>query len=155
MSIAWETGGECVLAHNGTINNASALRELIEDAGGLFSSNSDTEVILQILSSKVRHGLKKAIIKTASLLQGSYSLVAMVQGKIIGVRDPFGIRPLVIGKFSDDSYIISSETCALDVVGAEYIRDVKAGEIIIIDGEKEMSNYQHQSLLPVFRVTYD
>lgn len=125
---------EFILAHNGTISNSTALKELLEDSGGVtFSTKSDTEVILKVLAGKAKQDLTKAVSKTASLLQGSYSLVALLGDKLIGVRDPFGIRPLSIGQLPDGSYMLASETCAFDAVGAEYIRAVNAGEIVIID----------------------
>lgn len=139
--------GDCSIAHNGTISNAKELKELLEDANITFNSNSDTEIILQLITLKAKHGLHKAINKTVGLLHGSYSLVGLCDNKIVGVKDPCGIRPLCIGKLDEFSYVLASETCALDAVGAEYIRDVDAGEIVTIDHEGLHSYYYTENTM--------
>ena len=123
--------GKVGLAHNGNITNAKKLRsESIHD-GGVFQSSSDTEVILHLIS-KARGTFTDRLKEAMKQIMGAYSLVLVTGGKLIGVRDPNGFRPLVLGKL-DGSWILSSETCALDLLGAEFVRDIEPGEILIID----------------------
>jgi len=126
--------GQIALAHNGNVTNARQIRDGLEDQGSLFQTSSDTEVILSLIS---RHRLKsenviEAIKRTAKDLIGSYSLVLLTTNNLIGVRDPLGIRPLCLGKL-DNSYVLASESCALDAVDAEFVRDIEPGEIIVIN----------------------
>lgn len=117
--------GQMALAHNGNLVNASEVRERLEDSGTIFQSTIDSEVILNLISryrvSSIN--IEEAIIKTAKEIEGSYSITIMTPKRLIGIRDPLGIRPLCIG-IIEDSYILASETCALDAVGAKFIRDV-------------------------------
>lgn len=124
--------GYLALAHNGNLVNASVLKELLEDAGSVFQSESDSEVILNLIARKVKIDVEEAIIKALQMIKGSYSIIILTQDKMIGIRDTRGIRPLCIGKLNG-AYILSSESCALDVMGAELVRDVNPGEIVIID----------------------
>lgn len=129
--------GNLAVAHNGNITNAIELKQELEDNGAIFTTTSDTEVICHII---VRERLKaksteEAIANTMKVLKGAYSLVIMSPQKLIACRDPQGFRPLCMGKLGDD-IIFASESCALDICGAEFIRDVKPGEIIVVkDGE--------------------
>ncbi len=125
--------GDIAIAHNGNIINPSILRELLEDGGVEFNTTADTEVILNLLIRKMRRGLKRALIDTISAIKGSFALVMSLGDKMIGVRDPHGIRPLVMGQLKDGCYVLASESCALDAIGAEFIRDIEAGEIVLID----------------------
>ena len=125
--------GNLAVVHNGNITNAIELKQELEDNGAIFTTTSDTEVICHII---VRERLKaksteEAIANTMKILKGSYSLVIMSPQKLIACRDPQGFRPLCMGKLGDD-VIFSSESCALDICGAEFIRDVKPGEIIVV-----------------------
>ena len=126
--------GAMSLAHNGNLTNASVLREELELKGSIFHTTSDTEVIAyeftkqRIASSSIEEAISKAMHR----LKGAYSLVVMSPQKLLGVRDPLGFRPLCIGQL-DNGYVLASETCALDAVGAKFLRDVKPGEIVIID----------------------
>ena len=126
--------GNIALAHNGNLVNADVLRELLEDGGAIFQTSIDSEVIANLIARSARKGFETAIQETMQAIKGSYALVIMADDKLIGVRDPYGIRPLCIGKIGD-SYILASESCAIDTVGGEFVRDVKPGEIIIIDDE--------------------
>ena len=128
-------GGGLSISHNGNLTNAISLREDLVKKGAIFRTTSDTETIVQLIAKSKRQKIIDKIIDTLFQIQGGYSLVVMTNKKLIGIRDPFGIRPLVIGKLKE-SYIFSSETCALDLVGAQYIRDVKNGEIILIENGK-------------------
>ena len=128
-------GGGISLAHNGNLTNAISLRDALVKDGAIFRTTSDTETIVQLIAKSKRNKMIDKIIDTLFQIQGGYSLVIMTNKKLIGVRDPFGIRPLVVGKLKD-SYILASETCALDIVGAKFIREVENGEIIVIENKK-------------------
>ncbi len=130
--------GGISIAHNGNLTNALILRETLVKDGAIFRTTSDTETIVQLIAKSKREKMIDKLIDTLFQIQGGYSLVIMTNKKLIGVRDPFGIRPLVIGKLKN-SYILASETCALDIVGARFIREVENGEIIIIENN-EMSS---------------
>jgi len=124
--------GQMALAHNGNLINDSALRNMLEDSGVVFQTTIDTEVMVNILARGLRHGMIEAIQRMVEIIKGAYALVITVGDKLVGVRDPYGLRPLCIGK-KDDDYFLSSESCALDTVGAELVRDVEPGEIVVID----------------------
>lgn len=126
--------GSISIAHNGNLVNADVIRELLEDSGCIFQTSIDTEVILNLIARGAKKGIEKAVVDAIQAVKGSYAIVILTQDKLIGVRDPNGIRPLCIGKINE-SYILSSESCALDSVGAEFVRDVEPGEIVIIDKE--------------------
>ena len=127
--------GGLSIAHNGNLTNALALRETLVKDGAIFRTTSDTETIVQLIAKSKRDKIVDKLIDTLFQIQGGYSLVIMTNKKLIGVRDPFGIRPLVIGKLNQ-SYILASETCALDIVGAKYIRDVENGEIVVVEKDE-------------------
>ncbi|MGY0372359.1 amidophosphoribosyltransferase [Clostridium sp. JNZ J1-5] len=124
--------GSIAIAHNGNLVNADVIRELLEDAGVLFHTSIDSEVILNLIARKAKKGIEAAVVDAIQAVKGSYAIVMLTENKLIGVRDPNGIRPMCIGKIGED-YIMCSESCALDSVGAEFIRDVEPGEIVIID----------------------
>lgn len=146
--------GGIALAHNGQLVNYEPLREMLEDAGNTFSSTSDTEVILKLIARNYKKGLENAVVNTIQLIKGSYALCLMTEDTLIGVRDPNGIRPLCLGKITSSSteqdsscskeekttYILASESCAIDSVNGEFVRDIQPGEIIIItkDGIKSI-----------------
>ena len=127
--------GGLSVAHNGNLTNALLLRESLVKDGAIFRTTSDTETIVQLIAKSKREKFVDKLIDTLFQIQGGYSIVLMTNKKLVGVRDPFGIRPLVIGKLKN-SYIFASETCALDIVGATFIREVENGEIVIIENEK-------------------
>ena len=128
------TGGLSI-AHNGNLTNALLLRENLVKDGAIFRTTSDTETIVQLIAKSKREKFIDKLIDVLFQIQGGYSLVLMTNKKLVGVRDPFGIRPLVIGKLKN-SFIFASETCALDIVGATFVREVENGEIVIIEDSK-------------------
>ncbi len=127
-------GGICI-SHNGNLTNAITLRSKLVKEGSIFHTTSDTETIVQLIAKSKRSKTIDKIIDALFQIQGGYALTMLTQNILIGVRDPFGIRPLVIGKLKN-SYVLASETCALDIIGAKYIREVKNGEIVIIRDDK-------------------
>ncbi len=127
--------GGLSIAHNGNLTNALLLRDALVREGAIFRTTSDTETIVQLIAKSKRKKFIDKLIDTLFQIQGGYSLVLMTNKKLVGVRDPYGIRPLVIGKLKN-SYILASETCALDIIGANFIREVENGEIIIIENEE-------------------
>ena len=131
------TGGIGV-AHNGNLTNAITLRRKLVEDGAIFYTTSDTETIVQLIARSKRGKVIDKIIDALFQIQGGYALVMLARDLLIGVRDPFGIRPLVIGKLKD-SYVFASETCALDIIGAKYIRDVENGEIVYVENKKLIS----------------
>lgn len=120
------------LAHNGNLINAASLRAKLEQRGSIFQSTMDSEVIIHLMAPHLKYGLEVALTRALVQVKGAYCLVILTKNKIVAVRDPRGFRPLCMGSL-DGGYVIASETCALDLVGGRYLRDVKAGEIIIID----------------------
>lgn len=124
--------GDIAVAHNGTLVNADVLRSLLEDGGVLFRTETDSEVLLAMIARKAARGLENAVTEAMSAVKGSYALVMLVGDKLIGARDPHGIRPMVLGK-RDDRWYLASESCALGSVRAETVRDVAPGEVILID----------------------
>lgn len=124
--------GGLAVAHNGNLTNAYQLRQALVERGNIFQSTSDTEVIIHLMAVSSAGHVIDRLIDALRQIEGAYSLVAMTQKKLIGVRDPLGVRPLVLGRLGD-AHILASETCALDIIGADFIRDVEPGEIIVID----------------------
>ncbi|OPY57473.1 MAG: Amidophosphoribosyltransferase precursor [Pelotomaculum sp. PtaU1.Bin035] len=120
------------LAHNGNLTNITKLRSQLYSTGSVFQSTTDSEVIVNLIASHSKDSLVDAIVKSMASIKGAYSLLLLTEKKLIGVRDPNGIRPLCLGRCGN-GYVLASESCALDTVGAELIRDVEPGEIIIID----------------------
>ncbi|MDR2369194.1 MAG: amidophosphoribosyltransferase [Mycoplasmataceae bacterium] len=133
--------GSIATAHNGNLINAELIRNDLERQGSNFYTSVDSESIIKLISKNLAtNDLISAIKKAVSVIKGSYSLLIMVKDKLIGLRDPYGIRPLCLGKLPSGAYVLSSESCALDVIGATFIRDVKKGEIVVIskDGIKSV-----------------
>lgn len=133
--------GTLTIAHNGNIVNAAELRQEFEDNGAIFQTTSDSEVIAYIIArERIKcHSIEEAVARAMPYLKGSYSLVVMSPRKLIAARDPWGLRPLSFGK-TDDSYIFSSETCGLDAVDAQFIRDIKPGEVVCVDKDGIRTN---------------
>ena len=128
--------GEIALAHNGNLVNADSLREMLTDEGIVFHTTSDSESILNLICQHGTRGIEAGIKNAMSLIKGAYVLVITIGDKLIGVRDPYGLHPLCIGKLANDlGYVLASETCALEALDAEFVRDVQPGEIVIIDKE--------------------
>lgn len=127
--------GRLALAHNGNLVNSYELRSQLEDEGGIFHSTSDTEIISYIITKAriASHSIEEAVARAMEIIKGAYSLVMMSSTKMLAARDPNGFRPLCYGVTEDGSYVVSSETCGLDAVGASFIRDIAPGEILIFD----------------------
>ena len=123
------------VAHNGNLTNSIALRNKLVEDGAIFHTTSDTETIVQLIAKSKRLKTIDKVVDAIFQIQGGYALVMLTQNSLIGVRDPYGIRPLVIGKLGN-SYVLASETCALDIIGAKFLRDVENGEIILIEKDK-------------------
>jgi len=131
-------GGGISIAHNGNLTNALMLRETLVKDGAIFHTTSDTETIVQLIARSKKITIIDKIIDALWQIQGGYALTILSNEVLIGVRDPFGIRPLVLGKLNH-SYIITSETCALDIIGAKYLREIENGEIVVIKNGKMRS----------------
>jgi len=127
----FEFGG-LAICHNGNLTNSYHLRRQLVRRGSLFQSTSDTEVIVHLIATSLKESVEERLIDALRQVQGAYSLVALSQEGVLAVRDPLGVRPLVLGRLGD-AWIIASETCALDIIGATFVRDVEAGELIVID----------------------
>ena len=127
-------GGGISISHNGNLTNAQFLRKNLVKTGSIFRSTSDTETIVQLIARSKKVKIIDKIIDSINQIEGAYSLVLMTNSKLIGIRDSLGIRPLVIGKLNN-AYILCSETCALDIVGAKFIREVENGEIVVIEND--------------------
>jgi amidophosphoribosyltransferase len=126
--------GQIAIAHNGNLTNAAALREELELKGSIFQTTVDSEIILHLMAQPCVGGAENNLVETVRRIEGAFSLVIMTETELIGVRDPHGFRPLSIGKVQGtDAYVLTSETCALDLIHAEFVRDVEPGEIVIID----------------------
>ena len=144
------------VAHNGNLTNSISLRKKLVDEGAIFYTTSDTETIVQLIARSKRKKTIDKIVEAIFQIQGGYALVMLTQTSLIGVRDPYGIRPLVIGKL-DNSYVLASETCALDIIGAKFIREVENGEIVLIENNelKSVKPFPPQKLRPcVFEYIY-
>ncbi len=127
-------GGGLAIAHNGNLTNATNLRRLLVRNGAIFQSTSDTEVLVHLVATSRDVRLVDRLIDALRQVEGAYSLVTLTNKKMIGVRDPLGVRPLVLGSF-DGCYVLASETCALDIIGADFVRDIAPGEMVVITHE--------------------
>jgi amidophosphoribosyltransferase len=124
--------GQIAIAHNGNLTNANQLREELESRGSIFQTTVDSEIILHLMAQPDFNGCANSLMHTLRRIEGAYSLVIMTENELIGVRDPHGFRPLCLGKI-DDAWVLASETCALDLIHAKFVRDVEPGEIVIIN----------------------
>ena len=129
------SNGGFACAHNGNLTNTISLKQQLIDTGSIFQTSSDTEVILQLVARSKQEKTIDKIKDALSQIEGAYALIILTNKKLIGIKDPFGIRPLVIGK-KDGAYVLASETCALDIIGAKYIRDVNNGEMVVISKKR-------------------
>lgn len=123
--------GGFTVAHNGDLTNASKLRKELTAQGSIFQSTGDTEVIIHLVALSRKANVFDRVVDALKQIEGAYSLIIHAEGKMMGVRDPNGFRPLVLGRL-DSSYILASETCALDIIGAEFVRDIEPGELVVI-----------------------
>ncbi|HEY8614140.1 MAG TPA: amidophosphoribosyltransferase, partial [Roseomonas sp.] len=130
--------GGFAVAHNGNLTNALALRRQLVRRGCLFQSSTDSEVFVHLIAISLYATVLDRLIDALKQVDGAYSLVALHDGALMGVRDPLGVRPLVLGRLGPDqsnAWVLASETCALDIVGAEFVRDIEPGEIVVIDDD--------------------
>ena len=132
--------GQIAIAHNGNLTNAAQLRDELENRGSIFQTTVDSEIILHLMAQPGLNGGENHLSHTLRKIEGAYSLAIMTEKELIGARDPFGFRPLCIGKL-DGAYVLASETCALDLIHAKFVRDVEPGEIVVIN-EKGLSSFQ-------------
>ena len=130
--------GTVAVAHNGQLVNYEQLRDMLEESGSTFNSTSDTEVIVKFIAKSYKKGLERALTDTIQLIKGSFALCVMTQDCLIGARDPNGIRPLCLGKLAG-GWVLASESCAIDAMGADFVRDIRPGEIVIINGDGVLS----------------
>lgn len=144
-------GGGFAVAHNGNITNASAIRTMLQSRGAIFQSTSDTEVILHLIAMSSENRLVARLTDAVKQLEGAFSLVALSGKKLIGCRDALGIRPLVLGD-ADGSYVLASETCALDIIGARFVRDLEPGEMVVITEQGVESYFPFEKAKPRFCV---
>ncbi|MEO6035911.1 MAG: amidophosphoribosyltransferase [Verrucomicrobiota bacterium] len=124
--------GQIAIAHNGNLTNAAALREALEANGSIFQTSVDSEIILHLMAQPTLGGNENNLVQTVRRIEGAFSLAIMTETELIGVRDPHGFRPLCIGKVGE-AWVLASETCALDLIHAKFVRDVAPGEIVIIN----------------------
>ena len=124
--------GGCAIAHNGNLTNATALRKQLIERGAIFQSSSDSECIIHLMARSMQKTFAERIKDALRAVEGAFSVIAMTRTKLIGVRDALGVRPLVLGKLGE-GWVLSSETCALDIIGAEFIRDIEPGEMVVIE----------------------
>ena len=126
-------GVPLAVAHNGNLVNSIDLRNHLEEKGSIFQTTMDSEIVIHLMARTMDMGLAKAIKESFACIRGAYSLLLMTPDTMIAVRDPNGFRPLCLGKLSNGGYVVASETCALDLITAEYVRDVEPGEVLIIN----------------------
>ncbi|MFV0244008.1 MAG: amidophosphoribosyltransferase [Qingshengfaniella sp.] len=132
--------GGAAIAHNGNITNAEALRRELIERGSIFQSSSDSECIIHLMARSLQRDIPERMKDALRRVEGAFSVVAMTRSKLIGVRDPLGVRPLVLGRIGD-GWALSSETCALDIIGAEFIREIEPGEMVVITEKEGVSSY--------------
>lgn len=149
--------GQIALAHNGSLTNAAELRNHLMERGSLFHTTIDSEQIVGLIASHGQDDMEQAMLKAMIDLKGSYSLVIMTENKLYAVRDPYGNRPPCLGKIGEDGYVVASESCALDAIGATFLRDVEPGEILTIDenGLHSTKLFNHEkNALCIFEFIY-
>ena len=125
--------GKVSIVHNGNLVNMKEVKEELMENGSLFQTKTDTEIILKLLGKNAKYGYRQSVLNTLKKLDGAFAIGIIAENKLIGVRDPLGIRPLCLGKRNDGVHVLASESCALDAINAKFIRDIEPGEIVIID----------------------
>ena len=141
--------GGAAIAHNGNITNADSLRKELIERGSIFQSNSDSECIIHLMARSLQRTIPERMEDALRRVEGAFSIVAMTRTKLIGVRDPLGVRPLVLGQVAD-GWALSSETCALDIIGAKYVREVAPGEMVVITKHGVESHFPFRPVSPRF-----
>jgi amidophosphoribosyltransferase len=137
-------GGQLAVAHNGNLTNAQALRDELEQSGAIFQTDSDSEVIIHLIARSRQPTFEQKVVEALQRVKGAYSLLLLTDRKLVAVRDPFGFRPLVLGKLRD-AHVLTSETTALDLIEAELVREVEPGEMVVIDQEGLRSSRPFQA----------
>jgi amidophosphoribosyltransferase len=132
--------GGAAIAHNGNITNANALRRELIERGSIFQSSSDSECIIHLMARSLQRDIPGRVEDALRRVEGAFSIVAMTRSKLIGVRDPLGVRPLVLGKIGE-GWALSSETCALDIIGAEFVREIEPGEMVVITSSNGVESH--------------
>ncbi len=132
--------GGLTVAHNGNLTNAIKIRNELTQRGAIFQCTSDTEVIIHLVALSQKKTVLDRLVESLKQVEGAYSLICFAEGRMIGVRDPYGFRPLVLGRLGD-AHILASETCALDIIGADFVRDVEPGEMVVISKEGIQSHH--------------
>ncbi len=148
--------GGAAIAHNGNITNANALRRELIERGSIFQSSSDSECIIHLMARSLQRTIPERMEDALRRVEGAFSVVAMTRTKLIGVRDPLGVRPLVLGQVGD-GWVLSSETCALDIIGAKYVREIEPGEMVVINDKGVESHFpfrRAQSRFCIFEHVY-
>ncbi|OSP54473.1 amidophosphoribosyltransferase [Pseudoruegeria sp. SK021] len=141
--------GGAAIAHNGNITNADALRRELIERGSIFQSSSDSECIIHLMARSLQRDIPERMKDALRRVEGAFSIVAMTRSKLIGVRDPLGVRPLVLGRIGD-GWALSSETCALDIIGAEFVREIEPGEMVVISESGVTSFFPFDRIKPRF-----
>jgi len=148
--------GGAAIAHNGNITNANALRRELIERGSIFQSSSDSECIIHLMARSLQRTIPERMEDALRRVEGAFSVVAMTRTKLIGVRDPLGVRPLVLGQVGD-GWVLSSETCALDIIGAKFVREIEPGEMVVINDQGVESHFpfrRAQSRFCIFEHVY-
>ncbi len=149
-------GGGCAVAHNGNLTNARKLRYDLVQSGSIFHTTMDSEIMLPLISRSAERGFTNKLIDALGEVEGGYAMVLLTGKKLIGARDPVGLRPLVLGRLGN-SYVLASETCAFDIIGAEFVREIENGEIVVIteDGIESITPFAPRPARPcVFEYVY-
>ena len=149
--------GGAAIAHNGNITNADALRRELIERGSIFQSGSDSECIIHLMARSLQKTVPERMKDALRRVEGAFSVVAMTRTKLIGVRDPLGVRPLVLGRIREEGWALASETCALDIIGADFIREVEPGEMVVIENNHVTSHRpfeQKKSRFCIFEHVY-
>ncbi|MDB3920698.1 amidophosphoribosyltransferase [Paracoccaceae bacterium] len=141
--------GGAAIAHNGNITNADSLRRELIERGSIFQSSSDSECIIHLMARSLQRNIPERMEDALRRVEGAFSIVAMTRTKLIGVRDPLGVRPLVLGRLGD-GWALSSETCALDIIGADFVRDIAPGEMVVITDKGVESHFPFRQQNPRF-----
>ncbi|SEL25665.1 amidophosphoribosyltransferase [Jannaschia helgolandensis] len=148
--------GGAAIAHNGNITNAASLRRELIERGSIFQSSSDSECIIHLMARSLQRNIPERMKDALRRVEGAFSIVAMTRTKLIGVRDPLGVRPLMLGQVGD-GWVLASETCALDIIGAEFLREVEPGEMVVITADGVTSHRpfeQKKSRFCIFEHVY-
>ena len=142
--------GGAAIAHNGNITNAEALRRELIERGSIFQSSSDSECIIHLMARSLQNSIPERLKDALRRVEGAFSIVAMTRTKLIGVRDPLGVRPLVLGKLPGEVFALASESCALDIIGAEFVREIDPGEMVVIEHGEIKSHRPFEPKRPRF-----